>query len=94
MPAGAVAARHAEVLTAPGRGEAGLSMQTRNASSTSPRPTRRKVSPKKEAPSSPAAKTRQPKKARTTKTVKPPPLFLRVISGTAELNLDPNTQYF
>jgi hypothetical protein len=83
MPAGAVAARRAEVLTAPGRGEAGVSMRTRNASNTSPRPTRRKVSPKKATPMAAAAKTRQPKKACTTKTVKPPPLFL--VPGQVEL---------
>jgi type IV secretory pathway VirB10-like protein len=76
VPAGAVAARHAGVLIAPGRGVAGLSMQTRNASNASPRPIRRKVAPKKATPMAAAVKRRQPKKACTVKPALPPPLFL------------------
>lgn len=75
MPAGAVAARHAGAYSQH-RGVTRQGMQTRNASNTSPRPAKRKVSPKKATPMAAAAKTRQPKKARTTKAVKPPPLFL------------------
>ena len=51
-------------------------MQTRQTSAKSPRLTRKKVAPEKATPAAASTKTRQPKKARTTKKVKPPPLFL------------------
>jgi hypothetical protein len=84
VPAGAVAARHAGVLIAPGRGVAGLSMQTRNASNASPRPIRRKVAPKKATPMAAAGKRRQPKKACTVKPALPLPLFLTERSFAVE----------